>query len=504
MKVLNTLQVRQADAYTIAHEPIASVDLMERASENCFDWIIRNLDYKNKSFVFFCGTGNNGGDGLAIARMLTEKKVRVVTYILDYGTGKSADFAINEKRLKHVRNSRIVYLKPENKLPEITTDHIVVDAIFGSGLNKPVVGFAADVIGHINASAAFVLSVDIPSGLFGDDNTGNNGAIVKADVTLSLQFPKMAFFFADYGAFAGQWVVVPIGLHPEFIKQTETLVFFTLKNDTKPLIKKRNKFAHKGQFGHALLVAGSLGKAGAAVMAARACLRTGVGLLTAHIPACAIAIMQSAVPEAMVLADASSDYISECKYTETYAAIAAGPGLDKNAQTKAAIKNLLIQSKNPLILDADALNIISENPGLKKLIPENTLITPHVKEFERFAGRHFESAYERFEYQKNLSVNHKIYIILKGAYTCITTPLGVAHFNATGNPGMATGGSGDVLTGILLSMLAQGYTPHESAVIGVYLHGLAGDLAAEHFTEHAMIATDIINTIPDAYKSLAD
>ncbi len=504
MKVLNTLQVRQADAYTIAHEPIASINLMERASENCFNWIISNTDYKNKQYVFFCGTGNNGGDGLAIARLLTGKNVSVVTYILDYGSGRSNDFVINEERLKNTRNSKVVYLNKETKLPVIASDAIVVDAIFGSGLSKPVTGFPAAVINHINTGSCFTLSIDIPSGLFGDCNNGNNGAIINADVTLSLQFPKMAFFFADYGAFAGQWVVVPIGLHPEFINQTETSVFFTLKNDIKPLIKKRSKFAHKGQFGHALLVAGSLGKAGAAVMAARACLRTGAGLVTVHLPGCAAEIMQMAVPEAMTITDKCHDYITLCELSEKFNATAAGPGLGKHDDTIAALKMLLKNSNNPLILDADAINIIAENPGLKKLLPKNSILTPHVKEFERFAGMKFSNASERFEQQKKLSVKHHIYIILKGAYTCITTSEGTAYFNSTGNPGMATGGSGDVLTGILLGLLAQGFTPFECALAGVYIHGLAGDLAAAELTEHALIATDIINGIPAAYKSLTD
>ncbi|OPZ99596.1 MAG: Bifunctional NAD(P)H-hydrate repair enzyme Nnr [Bacteroidetes bacterium ADurb.Bin408] len=502
MKIFSTNQVRKADIYTIAHEPIASIDLMERAAESCFNWLIENTDYKNKQYIIFCGTGNNGGDGLAVARMLTEKKAKVCTFILDYGSGKSKDFALNEGRLKNTQKSKILYLTPESSLPKLNADDIIVDAIFGSGLNKPVTGFPAEVINHINACSCFTISVDIPSGLFGDDNRGNNGAIVKADVTLSLQFPKMSFFFPDSGPYAGQWVIVPIGLHPDFISREETSVYFTLKEDVKPLLKKRNKFAHKGHFGHALLIAGAKGKAGAAVLAARACLRTGVGLLTTHLPACMADIMQTAVPEAMVNADFCVEHIKECPTLVTYAAVAAGPGLGKHDDTKNALEILLRQCLNPLILDADALNIISENPEFKNHLPAHSIITPHVKEFERFAGRHFGNSFERFEHQKALSVKHKIYIVLKGAYTCITTPEGTAHFNATGNPGMATGGSGDVLTGILLGLLAQGYSSFECAVTGVYIHGLAGDLAAADLTEHAIIATDIINYIPMAYKYL--
>ena len=502
MKVFSIPQIRKADAYTIAHEPIKSIDLMERASENCFNWIIENIDYKNKPFIFFCGTGNNGGDGLAVARMLTEKKLDVTTYILDFGSKKSEDFEINEKRLTQTKNAHIFHLKENEELPFIHQNTVVVDAIFGSGLNKPADGFVAGVINHINISSAFILAIDIPSGLFGDNNAGNTGAIIKADVTLSLEFPKLSFFFPLHGHYAGRWVIIPIGLHENFIKNEICDKFFTLNKDINLLIKKREKFAHKGNFGHALLICGSVGKIGAAVLSAKACMRAGAGLLTLHIPQCGYNILQSVVPEVMVKLDKNENFITENYYNENYSAVGIGPGIDKNVETIKVFEQLLKGCKRSMVIDADAINILAENVHLKALIPSDSILTPHIKEFERFAGEYFNDDYKRFEKQKELSAKHRIIIVLKGAYTCITTPGGNAYFNSTGNPGMATGGSGDVLTGIITGLLSQGYLPSDAAHIGVFLHGLAGDFAAHELSEFSMIASDIIKFLPEAFKKI--
>jgi len=502
MKIFSVFQIRKADAYTITQEPISSIDLMERASENCFNWIINHIDYKNKPFMVFCGTGNNGGDGLAVARMLTEKKLDVTTYILDFGSKKSDDFQINEKRLSQTRNARIFYLKEKDDLPLISENAVVIDAIFGSGLSKPVDGFIASVINTINASAAFTLAIDIPSGLFGDNNFGNAGAIIKADVTLSLQFPKLSFLFPMYGHYAGKWVIVPIGLHEAFINNENCDNYFTLQNDISCLMKKREKFAHKGHFGHTLLVCGSFGKMGAAVLAAKACMRSGVGLLTIHAPQCGYNILQSVVPEAMLKSDKNKNYITENYFNDNFVAVGIGPGLDKNTDTVNAFYQLLDCCKKPMVIDADAINILAENEHLKALMPSNSILTPHIKEFERFANEHFDDDFRRFEKQKELSTKYKIIIVLKGAYTCITSPDGKAYFNSTGNPGMATGGSGDVLTGIITSLLSQAYMPLDAARLGVFLHGMAGDMATHELSEYSLIASDIINYLPDAFKKI--
>jgi len=475
---------------------------MERASENCFSWIIKNTDYKNVSFVFFCGLGNNGGDGLAIARMLTEKKLNVTTCILNYSSKKSDDFIINEKRLSGIRNAKILYLNEGDKLPVFSKETIVVDALLGSGLTKPAEGFIAKVIHHINCHSFFTISVDMPSGLFGDCNQNVEPAIVSASVTLSLQFPKLSFFFPKQGHFAGNWAIIPIGLHETFIAEELTTDYFTLLNDIRPTIIKRKKFAHKGIYGHALLMAGSYGKIGAAVLTSKACLRAGAGLLTVHVPQCGYSIMQTSVPEAMIEADINDKFITQNNFSEQYAAVGIGPGIDKNIETLHALIQLLKACKKPMVIDADAINLLAENEELKSLIPHNSIITPHIKEFERFAGEHYEDDYKRFEKQKELSAKYKIIIVLKGAYTCITCPDGNAYFNSTGNPGMATGGSGDVLTGVILGLLSQGYLPLDAARTGVFLHGFAGDMATKALSEYSLIASDIINYLPAAYGEI--
>jgi len=428
--------------------------------------------------------------------------MKVTTFILNYNPKKSDDFSINEKRLLNTKNAKVIYLNGEDTLPVFGANTIVIDALLGSGLTKPAEGFIAKVIQHINAHSIFTLAIDIPSGLYGDCNTDNCGAIIKANVTLSLQFPKLSFFFPKYGYFAGHWVIIPIGLHESFIKEEPTTNYFTLINDIRPTIKKREKFAYKGLYGHALLVAGSYGKIGAAELASKACLKAGAGLLTTHVPQCGYGIMQVAVPEAMIKSDKNINIITENYFSEQYAAVGIGPGIDKNDETAKALAQLLTKCNKPMVIDADAINILAKNEKFKKLIPSGCIITPHIKEFERFAGEHFDDDYKRFEKQKELSVKHKIIIVLKGAYTCITAPDGNAYFNSTGNPGMATGGSGDVLTGIILGLLSQGYLPLDAAKTGVFLHGLAGDLAAQELSEYSLIASDIINFIANTYKEV--
>jgi NAD(P)H-hydrate epimerase len=319
-------------------------------------------------------------------------------------------------------------------------------------------------------------------------------SILKADYTLSFQFPKLAFMFPEYDAFVGKWEVLDIKLHKDFIDNVETLNFFTTEDVVKPIIRKRTKFSHKGTYGHALLVAGSSGKTGAALLAAEACMRTGVGLLTTHLPKDALLPMQVYLPEAMTSIDKSSTHCSEINDILPYTAIGVGPGIGKNEETVTLLKKIIQEATQPLVLDADALNIIADNPTWLSFLPDNTILTPHPKEFDRMFGM-TNNSYERLELQRKMSVVHNIIIVHKGAHTAITFPNGTCFFNSTGNPGMATAGSGDVLTGIILSLLAQRYTPQEAALLGVYLHGKAGDMAAEKLGMESMIARDIIGNL---------
>ena len=516
MKILSVDKIREADAFTIEHEPVDSIDLMERAASKVYEWFVKRCKTKEVNVKIFCGTGNNGGDGLALARMLYFTGVIPQVFIVRVSDKMSRDCEINYNRLKDCRDVTLVASETEipmydifseEDIPLVEDDDIIIDAIFGSGLNRAVEGFAAELIKYLNNNNAIRIAVDIPSGLFADGGVQAMSSVLcsptsvlrpqpifKADYTLSFQFPKLAFMFPECDAYVGQWEVLDIGLHKDFIDDVETLNFYTTEDMAMPILRKRTKFSHKGIYGHALLVAGSSGKTGAALLSAEACLRTGVGLLTAHLPKEALLPMQIYLPEAMTSVDKSETHCTEINDILPYTAIGVGPGLGKNPETVILLKKIIQEATQPLVLDADALNIIAENPTWLSFLPNDTILTPHPKEFERLFGM-TNNSYERLELQRQMSVAHNIIIVLKGAHTAITFPNGTCFFNSTGNPGMATAGSGDILTGMILSLLAQRYSPEEAALLGVYLHGKAGDVAAKEMGENSMMARDIVKSI---------
>ena len=501
MKILSVDKIRKADAYTIEHEPIQSIDLMERAATQLFNWIIKRVD-KTHAFKVFVGPGNNGGDGLALSRMLAEADNSVNVYIIRYTDKTSTDFQVNFDRAVKLEKILISDIKQTADFPEIDEEDVIIDAIFGSGLTRPVTGFVGDVITLINKTAAIKVAIDAPSGLFSDESSlHSDGAILRADYTLSFQFPKLAFMMPENDAFVGRWHILDIGLHHEYINSVPTDNFYTITEDVDPLIKNRSKFSHKGTFGHALLIAGSYGKIGAAVLASEACLRSGVGLLHVHIPKVGYQIMQTALPEAMISLDRYENYFSEVPDLTMYNTVGIGPGLGMEHQTQMALKLLIQEFNAPMVFDADALNILSENPTWLSFLPAGSILTPHPKEFERLTGK-WEDDFEKLHKQRDFAKRYNIYLVLKGAHTSICTPDGKCYFNSTGNPGMATAGSGDVLTGIITGLLAQGYTPGQAAVLGVYLHGLAGDKAANKLGQEAMIAGDMVNKLGKAFKWL--
>lgn len=498
MKILPVEKIREADKYTIEHEPISDLDLMERAATQLFVWFTQHIE-EDSNIHIFCGTGNNGGDGLVLSRLLIQKGYIVNTWMVQYSEKNSPSCDANLLRLKNVPGANVEILTDKSNLPGLHRSDIVVDAIFGSGLSRGVAGFPARVIDHINAAGAFTVSVDVPSGLFCDhSNIDVDGAVINAAYTLTFQVPKFSFFFAENDIHLGVWEVLNIGLHPDYIINVETENFFIESEFCRLLMRSRHKYDHKGVYGHGLLIAGSSGKMGAAVLSARAALRSGAGLITAHVPTACCRVMQTAIPESMCSLDENNDHFTTLPDIAPYNAVAIGPGLGQDKQSANALKLLIQESKNPLIFDADALNILSENKTWLSFIPKNSIFTPHPKEFTRLTG-HSANNFERHIKQIEFSMKYGCYVILKGAHTSITTPEGKAYFNSTGNPGMATGGSGDVLTGILLGLKARGYTALETCIIGVYLHGLAGDIAAEDFGKESLIASDIITRLGDAF-----
>lgn len=501
MKLFTCHQISEIDQLTMQLEPIASIDLMERASMQVADWLLRNID-GDCPLWFFAGPGNNGGDALAVARLMATTGFECTVYLADFGRELKGDPAINWQRLQQQGKADLRSIESENSIPEIPSNVVVIDGLFGSGLNKPLEGQAAEIVRRINQSGAKVISIDIPSGLFGENNSQNvSSNIIQAKKTLTFQFPKLAFLFPENEGFVGSWEVLPIGLHPEAIRQTDSHFFYLTKEFVSGKIEKRSKFAHKGTYGHALLIAGSYGKMGAAVLASKACLRAGAGLLTSHVPLRGYEIMQTVLPEAMISIDPSETVFSELPDLTAFSAIGAGPGLGQKPETAAALKALLQANPSKLVLDADALNILSANREWYRLLPENTILTPHPKEFERLAGPSANS-WDRLQKQLQFSVQCQVIVVLKGAHTCITFPDGRTFFNSTGNPGMATAGSGDVLTGIILGLLAQNYSPEDAALIGVYLHGLAGDLAASKHSREALIAGDIVEHLGNAFLKM--
>ncbi|MFH1004651.1 MAG: NAD(P)H-hydrate dehydratase [Bacteroidota bacterium] len=518
MKILSSEEIRKSDAYTIEHEPIKSIDLMERAANVCVEWLTASplsaislmRRSGNETIKIFCGLGNNGGDGLAIARLLSLYKYKVEVFIIRHSEKCSEDFLINEKRLEKIKNVKIDNITSAVQLEKIysnstfNSQSYIIDAIFGSGLNKPVEGLVAEVIDYINNSGCPVISIDIPSGLFAEDNSKNKKEkIIQATHTLTFQNTKLAFMFPMNENYVGDFSVLNIGLDKSFIASLPSKNYFVTMELAKSIYRLRKKFSHKGTFGHALIVAGSLGKIGACVLASKACLRAGAGLVTVHIPKCGYTILQTTVPEVMVEIDSSDDFISNNIIPEKYNAIGIGPGIGMEKQTRDTLKFLIQNSSIPLVLDADALNILSENKTWLSFLPKNSILTPHHGEFRRLIGN-TDNDYERLQMQKDFSIKHKVYVILKGAHSCITCPSDdeEIYFNSTGNSGMATAGSGDVLTGIITGLLAQGYDSKQASILGVFLHGLAGDIAAETISRESLIARDIIYFLGKSFLKL--
>ncbi|MBT3174119.1 MAG: NAD(P)H-hydrate dehydratase [Lentimicrobiaceae bacterium] len=501
MKILSVDKIRDADAYTIKHEPISSLDLMERASEKLFMWVCEHVDNK-KSIEIFVGLGNNGGDGLALGRMLMNEGYEVSINVLRYSDNITDDFQINYDRLLDLDKHVVKNISSLDEFNAVDENTVIIDAIFGSGLSRPVIGFTGKIINEINKSKSIVIAIDIPSGLFSDVTSKNNGgAIINADYTLSFQFPKIAFLVPENDLHVGQWNILDIGLHHDFINSTITSNHYVINEDVVHTLKTRPKFSHKGTFGHALIIAGSFGKMGAAILCSRACLKSGVGLLHTHIPRSGITALQSSTPETMLSIDNDENYFSEVPDLNSFNAIAIGPGIGQNEQTLKALKLLIQNSNSPMVLDADALNILSNNPTWLAFLPQSSILTPHPKEFERIVGG-WNNDFECLDKQKALAQKHSIYVVLKGANTSICFPDGQIFFNSTGNPGMATAGSGDVLTGIITGLLASGYSPAVSSVMGVYLHGLAGDLSAVENGMEATTAGDIIENLGKAFLDL--
>lgn len=489
MKILSARQIQEADKLTLEKQEISSIDLMERAATLVFNEIHKRLQGAQIPVKIFCGIGNNGGDGLVIGRLLIEAGYDVTLYVVNYSDERSPNFLTNYDRVKNLTNKWPVLLKTEEDFPEINYGDFVVDAIFGVGLNRPLVEWVANLVKHINASEAFVLAVDMPSGLMADAPVRDKESIIKANYTITFQAPKIAFYMPETASYVGDLQIVDIALDREFLQQTPAVAQLISKPEAKALYKPRNKFSHKGTYGHALIIGGSYGKMGSVSLTTTAALRAGAGLVTVYAPKCGYEILQTLIPEAMVLTDPHEEIITSIEYEFDPDVIGFGVGVGTREETVEGFKNLLKKYKNPIVIDADGLNILSKNKALLDLLPEGSVLTPHPKELERLIGK-WKDDFDKLEKVREFTLKYKLILVLKGAFTFTVTSKDV-FINTSGNPGMATAGSGDVLTGVITAFIGQGYDPLRASILGVYLHGRAGDLAAADLSYEGIIAGDI-------------
>lgn len=493
MKLIQGKDFKNWDEYTIQNEPIKSIDLMERASEIFTECLIARLIHKAQKFDIICGEGNNGGDGLAIARMLRDAFFDVNVHILKFGQTPSADYKTNLKRLEKLGDIPVQHYS--EKMPEISKKSRIIDAILGTGLNQPVGGILEKWINYINLLPNNIISVDIPSGMPADGVC--MGTAVKSNWVITFQRPKLSFFYRENYKFCKRFDIIDIGLSTAFIKNMETAKHLITSSMIRKIHKTRLKHSHKGDYGHALIVAGSEGKIGAAILSTQACLRAGAGLVTTCVPECGREIIHETIPEAMVISKGYSCFNGSISDVSNFT-IGVGPGLGTHEKTVHSLAELFRQAATPMVIDADGLNVLSEHRDYLNNIPEGSILTPHYKEFQRLFGE-VHTEVEMFEKAEQAAEKFKCILILKGAYTRIITPERNHFINTTGNPGMATAGSGDVLTGILTGLLAQGYLPEEAAIIGVYIHGLAGNLAIRNESYETLIAGDIIKHMGKAF-----
>lgn len=505
MKILSTFQIKALDQETIHRQQISSLELMERAAHTVFVELTGLHSSRSVHFDILCGAGNNGGDGLVLARMLYEAGYGVDVYLLKQET-YSSDNAANQKYLEAL-GIKIQFFEPRDKIV-FGQDTVVIDALFGIGLSHSLDKEWSILFKSITESSATVISIDVPSGLFADRSNGKDTPVVQADITYTFQAPKMALLQPENAKYSGNVICLDIGLDQGTIDEMSSHLYYTTLADCQKIIPKTNRFAHKGTFGHVLVIGGSYGKIGAVVISSKAALRTGCGLVSVHTPSCGYSVIQTAFVEAMVLPCKDEKLLTDFPdQANGYSAIAIGPGMGTDDVTVTGFGNFLRnfqkseEGGKSLVIDADALNILSANPSLLDYLPKNSVLTPHPKELSRLIGS-WEDDFEKLNKVKDFANQYQVIVVVKGANTVIVLPNGNIHFNSTGNPGMATGGSGDVLTGVIASLIAQGFSSEQAAILGVFLHGKAGDHAARSIHPKSMIASDIIAYISSSWKEI--
>lgn len=492
LPLLVSSQIREADAYTIANEPISSVDLMERASKAFVGWFINHFQDKEQPISIYCGTGNNGGDGLAIARLLCEHSFcNLSVFVARFSEKATADFQTNLQRLA-ATNIPITELAPGEELPRETAA-IIIDALIGSGLNKPLAGDYKKLVDHLNTVDATKVAVDVPTGFYTDSEMPANATVLKADLVITFQLPKINFLLPESAAFIYKCEVVQIGINQEFLNNVDTPYYYVEEQDIRQIYNARSRFSHKGTYGHALIIAGKDETMGAALLSSSACAHAGAGLTTACIPQSGLTALNSYQPEVMVLLRELGE-LPEIDW-DKFTTVGIGPGIGKGDDTLALLKAICENFDKPIVVDADALNVLAGNKEMITQLPKGSVITPHMKEFDRLFGEH-HNWWQRLQTAKEKATELGLHIILKNDYTITAAPNGKVYFNSTGNPAMASGGMGDVLTGIIAALLAQKYSPLHACLLGVYLHGKAGDELALPNRMQVVLPGSLIKQLP--------
>lgn len=493
MKILSAQQLAEADKSTIDKQQITSNDLMERVATLVFERIHQRLNGAPVPIKIFCGIGNNGGDGLAIARHMIQHGYHVTVYVTNCSKKRSPDFLINYDRIKDVTKDWPILLSCKEDFPEISPQDIIIDAIFGTGINRALEGWMADLIHYLNDSKTFKVAVDMPSGLYANTPHSKEDAILKVDHTFTFQTPKLSFFLPETGNYVGSFEVINIGLDPEYMMQAAPLAQVISKEAAQNMYQPRKKFTHKGNYGHVLTFAGSKGKMGAAVLSASASINAGAGKVTAYIPEDGNLVLQSSVPEVMTIQSRGEDYITDFEHSLKDTVLCIGPGIGTEKDTCSAFAKALKEQTTPVVIDADGIIILAQQPELLKDVPKDSILTPHDGELKQLLGE-WKDDYERLEKAQEFSKENDVILVLKGAHT-ITVAGSSQYVNDTGNPGMATAGSGDVLSGIIAAFLAQKYDPLTATVFAVYIHGASGDLAAQTYAHEGLKASVISNFI---------
>lgn len=503
MKIYTAKQLAQADQETLQRQHITALELMERATGLAFKEIHQDIEGEDQEIKIFCGVGNNGGDGLVIARKLIEKGYSVRVYITEYSHHYSDEFKANQKRLEKIYKGNITILKADSEFPDITTKDILIDAIFGAGLDRPLPQWIGHLIEQINAISPRIYAIDLPTGLFPGRPLNTDDKVLRAYQTITFQSPKLVFYLPDSAGCVGDLKVLNIGLDQEYLNSLEPQAILLSSNSIKKMIRERPQYSHKGTYGHALVVGGSYGMLGSVVLATRGALRSGAGKVTTLLPKAGYDIIQTSAPEAMVITSPDDRILSDfIPLSIEPDSICFGIGVGRNKRTALFFRSLMEFFQKPMVIDADGLNILAQRPQLKSLIPPQSILAPHPGELERLIGA-WKDDFEKIKMVKDFVTQYNCILIVKGAHSLVVTPEEL-YINPTGNPGMATGGSGDVLAGLLAGLMAQGYSAKEAALLGVYLHGLAGDLAARESGEESLIAGDLIRNFGAAYKKIKE